>query len=64
MPGNVRDFFSLGWEEMKFKTRATLSRQGLNSRILMLLKTPRLRRTSGRVYAPDYSKGEEENSHF
>lgn len=39
VPGNVRDFFSLGWEEMKFKTHATLSRQGLNSGILMLLKT-------------------------
>lgn len=32
--------FCFGWEEVKFKACTAVSRQGLNSRILMLLSTP------------------------
>jgi len=39
MPEKMRGFFPLGWGEVKFKAHPVLPKRGLNSRVLLLLKT-------------------------
>lgn len=57
MPGNVWDFFSLGWEELKLKLQAVFSRQGLEKQDTDAAQNRvSISCTSGSMCTPNHSK--------